>query len=167
MASGKSLVATYLVEHHGFTELCFAKKMKEVCAELFPHAKYDKDRWLLIQVGELLRELDANVWIRFVLQDIKPDANIVISDVRLPKEYWALRRLNFAMVRMYVSRQSQLAYIAKAYPDMPLVLLDDYTETALDNYPFDFCIDNDLAVPLEEVYKQVDIMLEEIKIGRY
>lgn len=163
MTSGKSLVARRLVDKYDFKELSFAAKMKEVTAELFPRAKYEKDRELLIQVGERMRELDNQVWIRHVLPGIEPDKNIVVSDVRFPAEYSAMRRLDFIMVRMYIGRWLQKQQVMRAYPNMPLVLLDDYSETALDYYVFDYTIDNDKGVPLEEVYEQVDKMIAELK----
>jgi len=163
MLSGKSSVATYLVKHYGFVELSFASKMKEVAAELFPRAKYEKDRLLLIQVGERMRELDSQVWIRHVLPGILPGEDIVISDVRFPSEYDALRRLDFTLVRMYMGRPYQVGLAKRVYPTMPLVLLDDYSETALDYYVFDYTIDNDEGISMEEVYSQVDKMIEELR----
>jgi len=159
MASGKSLVAKHLVNEHNFTELSFAAKLKEICAVLFPRAKYEKDRWLLQQVGQTMREFDPQVWIRFVLPAIEPGKDIVISDVRYPNEYETLRQLGFVMVRMYASYKARLTYIEKAYPGMPLVFLDSYDEVALDQYPFNYIIDNDLSTPLREVYRQVDRMI--------
>ena len=158
------MIATYLTKHYGFVELAFATKMKQVAEELFPRIKYEKDRWLLIQVGERLRELDSDVWIKYLLPSIPMDKDCVVSDVRFPKEYETLRRLGFTMVRMYVSRGEQEAMVRKMYPTMPMILLDDYSETALDYYPFDVTIDNDVS--LEEVYEQADIMMKELRGGR-
>jgi len=164
MASGKSLVAKYLVAKYDFTGLSFAAKLKEICAVLFPRAKYEKDRWLLQQVGQTMREFDPQVWIRFVLPDIKPGKDIVISDVRYPNEYNILRQYGFVMVRMYASYKARLGYIEKAYPDLPLLLLDSYDEVALDRYPFNYTINNDKDVPLGEVYRQVDNMVLNLRI---
>jgi len=163
MLSGKSLVADCLVKTYGFTELAFAHKMKEVAAQLFPRVKYEKDRLLLIQVGERMRELDSQVWIRHVLPGIIPGKDIVVSDVRFPAEYDAMRRLGFTMVRMYMGRLQQLALAKEIYPNMPLVLIDDYSERALDYHLFDYTIDNDEGVPLDEVYLQVDKMIKELR----
>lgn len=162
MASGKSLVATYLVEHYGFTELSFASKLKEVVADLFPHCRYEKDRWLLIQVGELLRGLDPRVWIRHLIKEVG-GGNIVVSDLRYPLEYDTLKRAQFITVRMKASYESRLDYIKHAYPDMPLMLMDDSSETALDHHPFDYEICNDADVTMEQVYAQVDNMIKGIE----
>lgn len=171
MASGKSLVAQYLVYQHGFWELAFADKLKQITADLFPQYCHKKDRWLMIQVGECLRELDPMVWVRYLLKDVglllyeigEGEVDIVVSDVRFLPEYQALKRFGFTLVRMKASRESRLGYIRQADPDMPLVLLDDPSEKVLDDMPFDYVIDNERGTPLEEVYAQVESLLWTLK----
>lgn len=163
MTSGKSLMAKHLVNKYGFTELTFAGKVREVADELFIKTSVKKDRLLLLQVGEKLREIDPRVWIRVLMRAIVPGANTVVSDVRFPLEYETLHRLGFFMVRAYIDRSTQVEQVQELYPDMPLVLLEDYSEVALDHHPFDYIITNTKQVSLKEVYAQVDRMVGEIK----
>lgn len=171
MVSGKSLVSSYLVEHYGFTRLAFADKIKELANMLWQdrlRKRRDKDRWLLIQIGERMREIDPTVWIRYILEQVEAlQGHIVIDDMRFPHEYNALKEAGFALIRMNTDRAWQLQAVADNYPDMPLMLLEDYTEKLLDNKRFDYIIKNTTVVPLHEVYSQVDaILLEVLKHDR-
>ena len=162
MLSGKSLVAQYLVDCHGFTMLSFAARLKELAAELFS-PRQEKDRFLLQQLGEHLRTFDATVWLRYLVERIPHDRDVVVADVRYPNEYSTLKRLGFVMVRMVTDRAWQTKAMKEFYPDMPPVLLDDITETLLDDHKFDHYIDNREVTPLEQVYAQVETLMTCLK----
>ena len=165
MASGKSLIATYLVKQHGFVELVFAARLKEIAADMFNldvARKDEKGRMLLQQLAHHMREIDPMVWIRYIIRKIPLEGNVVISDVRYPNEFNTLHNLGFTMVRMFMSKSMQLILVRKLYPDIPPILMYDYSETALDGFEFDAIIDNDLGVPLALLHKQVDALISSI-----
>lgn len=167
MASGKSLVANYLVLKYGFTELAFAARLKEIATEIFSLDVAKKDeqgRLILQQLGHKMREIEPTVWIRYVLRQIPSEGNVVISDVRYPNEFYTLQSLGFHMVRMYMRPEVQRMLVRKNYPGVPEILLDDYSEVALDAFRFDTIISNDKGVPLKSVYGQVDTMLFELRL---
>lgn len=156
MCSGKSLVAAYLVKHHNFIELSFAQRLKELAEELFNvKQKDERGRFILQQLANHLREIDANVWVRYLMHRIPRSGNVVISDVRYPNEYSALKAIGFTLVRMRQSRVEQERLITENYKGLPLILLDDYSETALDKYKFNVYVDNDTNNTLDDVYIQV------------
>lgn len=167
MASGKSLVAQHLVDEYGFVELAFAARLKQICSEMFGFDVAKKDergRLILQQFAQHMREIDASVWVRYIMQQIPPQGNVVISDMRFPNEYWQLTQMGFATVRMIMDRETQERMVAKSYPGLPLVLLDDYSETALDDKPFDYSINNSTGYSLDNVYAQVDDMVGRLRV---
>lgn len=169
MASGKSLVAKYLVDTYGFKELAFAARLKEIAADIFAMdvaKKDEKGRSLLQQLAQHMREIDPMVWVRYVLRQVPEEGNVVISDVRFPNEYQTLKRLGFTMVRMAIDRPTQERVVAEHYPGLPLVLMEDYSETALDNFDFDAYINNNGGVPLKRVYQQVEHLIDQLKGGK-
>lgn len=88
MASGKSLVAQYLVDRYGFKELAFAARLKVIATELFGPdiaLKNARGRFILQQLADRMRGIDQAVWVRVILHAIPATGNVVISDVRFPK----------------------------------------------------------------------------------
>lgn len=163
MTSGKSLVATHLCKQHGFVELAFAARLKQLAEELFQVKKKDeRGRSILQQLAPNLRAIDPNIWLNYIIKQIPEAGNVVISDVRYPNEFERLKGMGFVMVRMWATRKCQEEMVARVYPGVPLELLDDYSETALDGYMYDYTIDNDCPTPLGVVYNQVDNMMREL-----
>lgn len=162
MASGKNVVANYLESKHGFVRLSFAARVKELCREMFgvdPVKKGPRDRAVLQQFAQHMRAIDPQVWVRYVAAQIEcypSHVSIVVDDVRYPNEYETLRAKGFQLWRMYLTRPDQEAYVRRSYPNLPLELLDDSSETALDGWRFDALIDNRQGVPLDYLYKAVD-----------
>jgi len=85
--SGKSTIASYLCEHHGFKVYNFADRIYELAEELF--GMKVKDRSVLIAIGEKMREIDKLVWIKETIRRIEEEGHprIVIADTRKLLEY--------------------------------------------------------------------------------
>lgn len=168
MMSGKTIVANYLVSKYGFIELAFADKLKQIAHDLFGMSIEDKDRELLQLLGMKMRELDVQVWIKYLIPYIThytATKDVMISDVRLLNEYAALKGLGFTMVRCYVEKQLQLRRIKKEMPDMPLMLRSHRSETNLDIYntsAWDYIINNN-GCTMKELLEQVDDMVDELR----
>lgn len=164
MCSGKSVVANYLVREYGFAEYSFAKRLKELADELFGiKGKGKRERYMLQQLAEHLRAVDPHVWVRYLVGCLPAGGDIVVSDVRYPNEYDTLKRLGFIMVRMVQDRVEQERLVTLDYPDLPLILLDDFSETALDDCIFDKYVYNCLSDNLNDVYRQVDRLIAELE----
>lgn len=125
--SGKSIAALHLVTYHGLSELAFGTKLKQVADELFdnspyypktPHYRrefftdedvitgYSKPRKLYQDVGQIMRQLDENVWIRQVdemmriYEDSLSHKGVVVSDMRQLNEYQWARDNDFTVIRI-------------------------------------------------------------------
>lgn len=133
MMSGKTIVADYLVSKYGFIEIAFADRLKELAIELFGMNPEYKNRELLQLLGMKMRELDPNVWVRYVMNELLDEQDVVVSDVRLKNEFDALQQAGFIMVRCYVSRNIQDERIQKEMPEMPWELVNHISETDLDD----------------------------------
>jgi len=167
MMSGKSVVASYLVDKYGFTEFAFADALKDIAVYLFGMNRQYKDRNLLQLVGNKLREIDSHVWIRYLQPyiELNREKDIVVSDVRFQNELWSLKDMGFKTVRCYVGSRIQRQRIQVEMPSMPKELLNDISETDLDaevKLYWDYIISND-GCTMDELLKQIDTMIELFK----
>lgn len=115
--SGKSTVANYLVNNHGFTELTFAQALKDICHTLsgismdILDPKTNKNRklretlkdpiwnmtgreWLQKIGTELFRDhFDSDIWLKIIERKIIFDSTkkYVISDCRFKNEYQMIK----------------------------------------------------------------------------
>ena len=73
MQVGKTTSADYLVRRYGFVKLSFAGKLKEIAHDLFPEQfeKGEKPRKLLQDLGIKMREIDEDVWARYVIRKVE------------------------------------------------------------------------------------------------
>lgn len=136
--SGKSTAAEVVMETlPGYHVVSFAEPLKQMLAAEFPDLVTMDDlrnhkkklievngqmitvRQLMINFGRLYRAIDADYWVKKALRS--PYADIVIDDVRYPNEISILERMGARIIR--VERPG-------------IELLDDPSETLLDNYQF-------------------------------
>jgi dephospho-CoA kinase len=93
-------------------------------------------RDLLQKLGtEAMRNgLHENVWVNALFSDYTKDQYWIITDVRFPNEFKAIKEKGGIVIR--VNRPSHSKHIVKVINDHP-------SETALDGYDFDYVIEND------------------------
>lgn len=164
MRSGKDTVADYLEMHHGFLRLAFADKLKEVAMDLF--GMTGKNRALLQAFGWRMCQIDRAVWVKHVLDKIPLARSVVVSDLRFPIEYNALRALGFCMVRIEVDSETQMFRVMQSEHNMPTedvnALLKDVSEIALDEgFEWDYVING--GADRDCVYKDVGMMVAKFK----
>ena len=81
MCSGKTTLANYIMRTFpGYQKYSFAEKVKELCVELFDMKK--KDRPLLIDFANKMREIDPNVWINQVLKQTNGQETMIGANNR-------------------------------------------------------------------------------------
>jgi hypothetical protein len=155
--SGKDTAADHLISSYGFTKYSFAAPMKEAMYRLNPIVNSDtigpfrykslvdvygldsakesnpEIRRLLQVFGtEVGRDMfGENFWVDLTLNSIKEN-NVVISDVRFKNEADAIKSVGGQVWRI------------NRHGVGPVT--DHSSEIDLDNYPFDFIIDNDYSV---------------------
>ena len=116
MCSGKTTLANHIMRSFpGYQKYSFAKRVKELCIELFDMK--GKDRDLLITFANSMREIDPNVWINQVLQETKGKDNCIIDDVRYQNEINALIKDGWKIIQLHIPYELQKKRIIKTYPD--------------------------------------------------
>jgi hypothetical protein len=147
--SGKDFVGSILVRDYEYKRFGLADYLKDIVAcnygiprdELDTQegkAKLFKDgmsyRDLLIKTSYFHKYKNINVFTDFIIRDMKadPSKNYVITDFRFPHEYEKISsELSkfFNVITINVQRKSS-------------IFVDDDSERALDNFTFDFTLDN-------------------------
>ena len=85
MCSGKSTVANIIKdEHNQYQIYSFGGKIKELAKELFNMEK--KDRSLLINIADKMREIDEDVWAKYIINQTKEKEFCLIDDLRFQNE---------------------------------------------------------------------------------
>lgn len=114
-SSGKSLVAEYLRDTHGFRIVSFADPLKRIVQQLWgftdeqlwgPSSKRSEPhpsvrmpngepltarRALQVVGTDAARSLDQNVWVRAAIASIRPGEDVAIPDARYSNELAAVR----------------------------------------------------------------------------
>lgn len=147
--SGKDYSADILVKKENWVKISFASVLKKIASE-----KYDielKDfntqegkkkkyktgetyRDLLINLAKDCKKKDQNFFVKKALEEIKgfKTENVVIPDWRYPHEYEHICKnlsKEFSILTARITRKSSF-------------ILNDPSETSLDNFNFDFNIEN-------------------------
>jgi len=116
MCSGKSTLANYIMSNYsGYQKYSFAQKVKELCVELFDMK--GKDRVLLINFANKMRDIDENVWINQVLKQTAGKTKCIIDDVRYQNEVDALIQDGWTFIKLTVPNELQKKRIMELYPD--------------------------------------------------
>ena len=153
--SGKDTVAEILVEEYGYTRVAFADIIKQAVYLLDPivnvsgmRLRYfvDQNGWdeakhlpevrRLLQVmgSEVGRDLiDPSVWVEPTMSGLNKNDKVVITDVRFPNEYEAIRWAFGEIWR--IERPGCLP------------VNNHYSEIALDHWKFDRVIENSGGIP--------------------
>ncbi|KTS84454.1 hypothetical protein NS115_03755 [Paenibacillus jamilae] len=177
--SGKDTVAEYLVLNHNFTRFAFGDELKRLYHEIFGHRVNGKDREGYQWFGQAMRDREPNIWVRKCFEAIELEeqrfnrkacqvevegkilfhlpANplrTVISDLRQPNEYAALREQGYVIVRVDSSPEDRIRR-AEASGDVfrPEDMQHD-TESHYASFIVDYEICNDGSV--EQLYEQTE-----------
>ena len=169
--SGKTTVAQYIKQKHGFKEYTFAEPLKEVCKQIFSLTDdqlYNQeqkervdDRWgitprkMFQNMGDLLREQmpiyfnvpnEPKIFTQILKNKIKDNEDLIISDGRLPDEVKWFRTLKDGII-IKIKRdglESNDTHITEQF-----------------DYECDVVIQNNGS--LEELYRTIDEIMNKIK----
>ena len=113
--TGKTTSANYLLRTYGFTKISFTGKLIECAHEFFPEQfeKGEKPQQLIQELGAKMREIDRDVWVKYVtkrVEKLPKETDIVIDDMKFPNEYEAVKSLGFLVVRLDPSNEDELPY---------------------------------------------------------
>lgn len=181
--SGKDLLADYIVQSRPFCKMAFATELKIRVSK-----KYDIPynltltqkgksqlfngitiRQLLITEATKMRELDELFWVKHVSKEIKnkiiftekypelypenANPNVVISDTRFPNEIEYIKN-NFPghnVVTIRINRHT-------------VSPVNSETEYKLDNYNFDYYIENNSDIP--DFYHKMNLIFQKLEIQK-
>ena len=150
MCSGKTTLAKYIQSIHPEYKLfSFATGVKEVAYTYFQMSRNPemKNRSLLISIGSKMRDIDPDVWVNYTHSLTKQEKNCIIDDVRFPNELNTLLKDNWKVIKLNVTRDTQIERLMKLYPDTfnDVVSIDNETETHLQ-----YCDSYDPSLDTEE-----------------
>ena|SRR5690625_976863 len=183
MRSGKSTIADHLWLKYDFAKVSFGSPIRRIADEYFSHLyeevtevceftgletkKERKPRALLQNIGQLLRQIDEDVWIKQaessveVWQNYRDVHGIVIDDLRQPNEYEWARENNFVIIRVEADEAMRLRRSEQEGDSFNEEDLTHDTEQHSDNFSVDYTITND--GDLDELERQVDEIMSDIK----
>lgn len=138
--SGKTTAANLICSlDDRFVKISFADPIYELAEEFFGMKRENKDRDLLIHIGQTFREKDPDVWVKALIrrseQLVKDGKFVVVDDMRLQNEFDALYGSGFHLMRLEVNPEIQEKRLKKLYPDTFTKHLEKrthITETDLD-----------------------------------
>ena len=85
MCSGKTTVANIIQElDNEYQIYSFGQKIKDLASELFQME--GKDRTLLITIADKMRDIDEDVWAKYIIQRTKDHEKCIIDDLRFQNE---------------------------------------------------------------------------------
>ena len=150
--SGKDYVSNLLITELRDTsiiKLSLADSLKEELAKeldisldhLYNQNKYQY-RERLISYGKEERSKNINIWIEKLVEKFNknPTEILIIPDIRFPNEAEFIRAHKGLIIRI----------------QRPVELIDDLSETSLDDYKFDCIIDNTTQPDLTELIKLIN-----------
>lgn len=118
----------------------FADKVKAVAEDLF--GMTIKDRSLLQKIGAKMRDIDEDVWVKYVIKQCTEDKIYLIGDVRYPNEVDIIKQNNG--ITFYIERNRDLRLIdyQKLYNKQPTLEQETHPSELLDPISCDFVIKN-------------------------
>ena len=114
MCSGKTTLANMIKRMDDrYTIYSFASKIKEIASDVFAMKDGTKDRTLLTSIGTKMREIDQDVWIKYVLKQTQGETHCLIDDLRYQNEYEVLVKEGWQIIQLNVSPHIQKQRLMK------------------------------------------------------
>ena len=153
MRSGKDTVGQLLIDRYDFKKYAFGTGIGEIILKYFPDAfKNGKPRHHYQFIGQQLRELDPEVWIKYLLNTVEADAlkrsvqeiplNVVVTDARQFNEYERLKENGYIIVKVETDEDVRLERIKASGDNFTPEQLNHPTELQVDLVDPDFIIKN-------------------------
>jgi dephospho-CoA kinase len=166
MRSGKDTVANHLYIRHSFNRVAFGDALKKNAHATFPWvSQFSKPRALYQQYGQLMRQVDPDIWIKHAERAVKgaidfrvntgaEQIGVVITDVRQQNEVDWCRENGFTLIRVTAPDEDRIARAIAAGDDFSVHDLTHETEQAIDGFAVDYEIVNDGSV--DDLKAQID-----------
>ena len=142
MGAGKSTLAKKIMEKYPqFKTYSFASGVKKVATEIFDMK--EKNRELLIQIGNKMRDIDPDVWAKNAIREMENYDYCLVDDLRYPNEAKFLQEAGFLLVKLDIDPETQKKRLQNAYPntwEKHLEFQNHFTEKGLSNDTFDLIL---------------------------
>ena len=139
MAAGKSTISQELIDQHRYVFASFARNLKTLASKVYGYgqpiqkgATYPvtdqytgrreerTGREILQRLGQSVKELDRDFWIRWMLADLAgQDGPFVLDDLRFDYEADALRREGWFIVKVEAPEHVRAARYFSLYGRLP------------------------------------------------
>jgi cytidylate kinase len=113
MCSGKTYIADKLSSEFNLEKFSFAGKVKEISDELFDITY--KDRKLLQNIADKMKEIDKDVWAKYTMRQIGNKENVIIDDLRFQNELNYLKQNGFKIIKLLIDDDTQLLRLSEKY----------------------------------------------------
>ena len=144
ICSGKTTLANTLSKRYNLQRIAFADSVKYYVKDIFK--VNHKDRKLIQDFAEKMREIDKDIWVKKVQDKIQNKENIVIDDLRFLNEYKMLKTHNFFIVKLKISKETQIQRIKQLYvqdAEEHIERLNHISESYIDSLKEDLLITNE------------------------
>ena len=143
ICSGKSFVSSHLENTSNFKVYSFGDAVKKYAKEIFKLKS--KNRKIIQDFGQKMKEIDENVWINYVIYKINKDnaENIIVDDVRFPNEYKILKKMDFIFIKLNISEELQRIRIKNTYKEdyeIHLERINDISENYINDIPSNYAV---------------------------
>ena len=114
MCSGKSTIASIINEYDSRYKIySFGQRIKDLAIELFDME--GKNRSLLITIADQMREIDKDVWVKYIMNQVKDKDNCIIDDLRFQNELNYLE--GWKIICLTTPLNVRVDRIKELYPD--------------------------------------------------
>ena len=139
MCSGKSSMAKLICSlNDNYKIYSFGQKIKDLAKELFDMGDI-KNRSLLINIANKMKDINQNVWINYILKQCKDKENCIIDDLRFDNELNVLKNSeDWHFIVLHVPKEERIKRIKELYPhnyEDHIKNMDDISEKGLIDFP--------------------------------
>ena len=114
MCSGKTTVANIIKEIQPKYEIfSFGQKIKEIARDLFEME--GKNRSLLINIADKMREIDQDIWAKYIIKQTKYKEFCIIDDLRFQNELNYLD--GWMIISLTTPDEIRIERLKNIYPD--------------------------------------------------
>lgn len=164
MRSGKDTFAKVFIDNC-FTELKFSEGITEIINDYFPDVTSEsrKPREHYQVIGQALRQLDKDVWIKQLASRVTllpRHADIIVTDVRQENEVKWLKEHGFTVIKVLASEDTRKQRILDAGDCFTDDLFTHETELMVDRIETDYTVLNEGAV--EQLHEQAYTFIKEL-----
>ncbi len=153
MLAGKDFIAAKLIKKYKFERRAFADALKNDLLKIFNVTKENhiNAREILQLYGKVGRIVDPLWWVNKALENID-NKDIVVTDLRFKNEANELKKRGFHIVRIRSSRETR-AFRGTLSNE------NDISETDMDDYKFDYNLENENTTTERNLNDQIEGMV--------